>query len=513
MDSYSLQPQNQNRNSFGPSVQPYLPKPDHGKRNRIILVCALAAVVLLAVILGVSYTHSAGYRVKKGFLRLAREAEALQNPMYEKLGMEELYRMLYTEGAQADTKLNATIDTFLGEVTLGMDTDYVKDRREKKLSSTTSFSVRNYEFGHLDVYADKDNICFSVPELFLEDLYLENENVLSQYNRSMWADDWLFGEAQGDDFSIDLFSSPWYLKDEGGVGKAFLKRYAGELESCRRNMKLEKAGNGLYRLRLEGSSFNYLVWRMISDYLNDNMNVPGSYREDMLGFLSYFDAASGPEEISLLLEMDSADRIGSIRLEQPLSLGRGGVRIDGDVYFLGGKNSLEKMQGRIFFDRKDGQEIREQEIVWQVVRTLEQGEYQMESEIKYSFLRDGKKETLKLEGDCAYDGPKNRFETKAAVRLQGGEYAVEASGDFSHIRQGEGFELELDEFNFLIDGEQTLRIKGEVRLSPLSGRRVKQIAEPRKAIFAMKEEDWVGILEKIDRAYGYLWDMASDYLW
>lgn len=512
MNDFQIQPQMPPTNSFGPPVQPYLPRPDHKKRNLIILFCVLAAVVIIAFAGWFSYTRSAGYRIGKGFMRLAKEEAVLKNPMDEKLGMEALCRMFYTQGAQTDAKLDVTFDTFLGEFTLGVDTDYAKDMERKELSSSTALSIMNYEFGHLDVYADRENFCFSVPELFLEDLYLENENVLAQYNRSMWADDWLFGEARDDDFSIDLFSAPWYFRDEEGAGKAFLKRYAGEIESCRRNMKMEKAGDGLYRIRMEGSTFNDLVWRILSDYLNDNINIPGSYREDMLGFMSYFDKASGPEEICLLVEMGKADRIESIRLEHPLTLGRGAVRIDGDVYFLGSKNSLERMQGRIAFDNKNDETYREQEIVWQIVRSLEEGEYQMESEAKYSVLKDDNKQTAKLEGDFSYDGPKNSFRAKASLDMQDTDFRLEASGDFSHIRKGESFKLEFDEIRSLTDGEQTMLVRGEIDLAPLS-RQVKQIVEPKTAFFSMGEDDWSRILERIDREYGYLLEMAADYLY
>lgn len=508
MDNFQIQPQMPPARRLGPSMQPYLPKPDHRKRNLIILFCVLAAIMLTVLIGWISYTHSAGYRVRKGFLRLVKEAEALKNPMEEKLGSEALGRMLFTEGGEMNTKLDVTFDTFLGELTLGVDTDYAKDRRQKEMSSSTVLSVMNYELGHLDVYADEDNVCFSIPELFLEDLYLENENVLAQYNRSIWAQDWLFGEAEGDDFSVDLFSSSWIFEDEKGVGEALLTRYAGEIESCRRHMIIEKAGKDLYRVSIDGMYFNNLIRQILYDCMDSDMPV----REDIMGLLAYYDIVSGPDEIGFLLEIDRENRIESIRLEHQLSLCNGMIHIDGDIYFLGGGNSLEKMQGRIAFDNKDGEGTREQEMVWQMVRSLEQGEYRMESEANYSFIKDGKKETMKLDWDLSYDGPKNGFETKAAVRMQEGEFELEASGDFSHIKRGEGFDLELDEVNLLLDGEQALKISGEISLSPLSGR-VEQIARPKTAFFAMTESHWGKILEKIDKEYGYLWEAAMEYLW
>lgn len=441
-------------------------------------------------------------------MRLTKEAQALRNPMEEKLGSEALCRMLFTEGSQVDTKLNVTFDSYFGEVTVGVDTVYAKDRRDKEMSASTAVSIRNYELGHVDIYADRENVCFSIPELFLEDLYLENENVLAQYNRSMWADDWMFGEAQGDDFTIDLFSQPWFFEDEDGVGKAFLNRYAGEIEACRRHMMMETAGQDTYRISFDGLYFNELIRQILYDYVD--ASVFG--REDIMGILSYFDVVSGPEKISFLLEMDGADRIGCIRLEKPLSLCKGAMHLDGDIYFLGGENSLEKMQGRLFFENKAGEKPREDEILWQVVRSLEQGEYRMESEAKYSFLNDGKKETMKLGWDLSYNAPKNSFASKANARLQGDEIALEASGDFSHIEKGESFDLDLDEVILQIDGEEALKIRGKIELAPLS-RRVERIAKPKTAFFDMDGEEWIEILEKIDREYGYLWEAAMDYLW
>ena len=508
MNNYQIQPQMPPARSFGPLMQPYLPQPDHRKRNRIILISVIAAITLLAAILWFSYTHSASYRIRRGFMRLAKEAQALRNPMEEKLGSEALCRMLFTEGSQVDTKLNVTFDSYFGEVTVGVDTVYAKDRRDKEMSASTAVSIRNYELGHVDIYADRENVCFSIPELFLEDLYLENENVLAQYNRSMWADDWMFGEAQGDDFTIDLFSQPWFFEDEDGVGKAFLNRYAGEIEACRRHMMMEAAGQDTYRISFDGLYFNELIRQILYDYVD--ASVFG--REDIMGILSYFDVVSGPEKISFLLEMDGADRIECIRLEKPLSLCKGAMHLDGDIYFLGGENSLEKMQGRLFFDNKAGEKPREDEILWQVVRSLEQGEYRMESEAKYSFLNDGKKETMKLGWDLSYNAPKNSFASKANARFQGDEIALEASGDFSHIEKGERFDLDLDEVILQIDGEEALKIRGKIELAPLS-RRVERIAKPKTAFFDMDGEEWIEILEKIDREYGYLWEAAMDYLW
>lgn len=70
------------------------------------------------------------------------------------------------------------------------------------MSADTSLSVMNYEFAHLNLYADEEALCFSIPELFLENMYIENEDVVSQYNSSIWTD--VTGYSDMEDFSFDF---------------------------------------------------------------------------------------------------------------------------------------------------------------------------------------------------------------------------------------------------------------------------------------------------------------------
>ena len=86
MNDFQIQPQMPPARRLGPAVQPYLPQRDHRKRNLIILICVIVAVTLITGILWFSYTHSASYRIQKGFVKLFREEAALKNPMNEKLG-------------------------------------------------------------------------------------------------------------------------------------------------------------------------------------------------------------------------------------------------------------------------------------------------------------------------------------------------------------------------------------------------------------------------------------------
>lgn len=508
MDSYSLQPQNQNRNTFGPPAQLYLPPKNHKKTALIVILCV--AAVLLAVILGgwFTYVHSAAYKIEKGFLNLMRESEEMKNPLAEKLGADQIRQMLVEEGAHLDTKMNVTTDTFLGQITLGVDTDCEVDRQEKEMAASTSVSVMNYELGSLELYGDEENLCFSIPELYLENVYIENENVLDQYNHSMWVD--LFGKAEGDDFSIDLFPDAWLFGDEEGVGSAFLKEYADEIAECRRHMTMEKAGKDLYRVSFDELYFNELVRQFLYDYVDFSK----AGREEVMGILSYFDVISGADKISFLLEINGANRIESIRVEEPLSLCEGRIKVSGDIYFLGEERSIEKMQGMLTVRSEQQEEKKETEIVWQTTQSLELDDYQVESDIKCGITENGETRNVRLGCELECDGRKNSFDGELSVKDTTDDFEVvlQASGGFSHINKGESFDLELDELLLSADNEELLLIRGEAGLSPLK-RRVRENVKAKTAFFELSEQEWNKIFDRVYRDYEYLLESMYSMYW
>lgn len=508
MDSYSLQPQNQNSNTFGPPAQLYLPPKNHKKTALIVILCV--AAVFLAGILGgcVYHMHSPAYKIEKGILNLMREAEELKNPLTEKLGADQIRRMLAEEGAHLDTRMNVTTDTFLGQVTLGVDTDCEVDRREKEIAASAGVSVMNYDLANLELYGDEEKLCFSIPELYLENVYIENENVVDQYNHSLWAE--LFGKAEGDDFSIDLFPDAWLFGDEEGVGKAFLKEYADEIEECRRHMTMEKAGEELYRVSFDEMYFNELVRQFLYDYVDYSK----AGREDAMGILSYFDVVSGADEISFILEINRANRIESIRVEEPLSLCDGRIQVDGDIYFLGGERSIEKLQGMFTVKRKQGEERKETEIVWQATQSLELDDYQMEADVKCAFTEDGETQNLRLGCELGCDGRKNSFDGEFTVKDMEDDFELvwQASGGFSHVKKGESFDMELDELTLSVEDEEVWLVRGEIGLSPLK-RRVRQNVKAKTAFFELSEREWDKILNRVYKDYEYLLESMYGMYW
>lgn len=508
MDNFGMQPPMPVKKTLGPPAQLYLPPKDNKKKTIIIVLCVCAAV--LAVILGgwLRHIYSPAYRVQRGLLNLAREAEEMKNPLTEKAGIGAVRQMMAKEGYSADSKLNVTVETgdyYLGEITLGVDTECDKDMVRKEMAASTTLSMMNYEFGHMEVYGDDENFCFSVPELLLEDMYIKNEDVTSQYNDSVWRD--LFGDMFfiydeerriGLRYSIDLFNDKWIFADEDGVVSAFLEKYASEVEECRRHMTIEKAGTDLYRVSFDPLYFNELVREVLYDYLSYNM----AGREQVLGMVSDFDIIAN-EDISFLFEINRENRIESIRIEEPLSLCQGDLQISGDVYFLGAERSIDKIQGKIGIKTEQEEETSEEEVTWQVMQSLVSDEYRAESNIRYSISQNGEKQNLGLDIDLGCDGRKDSFETDISCKTPFGVLDLTAEGGLSHIQKGESFDLELDEVQLLVDDEELLLIRGEVGVEPLS-RRVKQNVKPKTAFFALSEDDWYTWMGDVLDEYDYL---------
>lgn len=500
MDSFGMQPPTPVKKTLGPPAQLYLPPKDNKKKTRIIILCVCAAI--LALILGgwIHHLHSPAYRVQRGMLNLAREMGEMKNPLVEKAGAGAIRKMMAEEGFSADTKLNLTFDTgsnYLGELTLGVDTECEKDVKGKEMSSSTTLSLMNYEFGHVEMYGDRENFCFSCPEFLLEDLYIENENVLEQYNHSMWA--MVFGEVEGDDFSIDLFADQWLFADEEGVASAFFREYAREIEECRRHMTIEKAGQDLYRVSFDNLYFNELVRQVLYDYVDFSM----AGRGEAMGMLSYFDVISNEKDISFLFEISRDNRIENIRIEKPLSLCQGKIQISGDIYFLGTERSIDKIQGKIEIKNDLEEKAEEVELTWQVLQSLVSEEYQMESDVRCSMTRNGEKQNMGFDIDLGCDGRKNSFETEIVFKSPVGELELFAEGELSHIQKGESFDLDLDEVVLSMDDEELLLIRGEIGVKPLV-RRVKQNVKPKTAFFALSEDDWYDWIDEMIDEYDYL---------
>lgn len=196
------------------------------------------------------------------------------------------------------------------------------------------------------------------------------------------------------------------------------------------------------------------------------------------------------------------------------SLCDGRIRIDGDIYFLGGKRSIEKMQGMLTVKSGQQEERRETEVVWQTTQSLELDDYRMESDIKCGITENGETRNVRLGCELECDGRKNSFDGEVTLKdvEDDFELAWQASGGFSHITKGESFDMEIDELTFSVEDEELWLVRGDVGLSPLK-RRVRQNVKAKTAFFELSEREWDKIIEKVYRDYEYLLESMYGMYW
>lgn len=500
-------------NMDGPMTQAYnpsgsgngsipLPQIPQGNKNgpavKIIAGVVCAFVVILAIAVGIAgYLRSRpSYKIAKGFQNLGREISQTKNPLLEKIGYEQLLSMMRKEGGHVDSSLDFSIEIpMLGSTTLGIDTDFYKDMQAKELNADTSLSMMNYDFAHLDIYADEDVFCFSIPELFMEDLYINNENVVSQFNQSVLADNGYTDDME--DFSIDLFSG----EDERTAldilrdYEAVYERFEDDLNACKEGMKIEKAGKHLYRMTFPAKETN----RLFKNFAQSYGDVYGM-EEDMDLFLEYDEVIS--EDVSLLFEISGRNRIESIMIENPVAMLDGNLMVEAEIFFIGEERSTDKIQGKISASADDNGE---REILWQIQQTGLEHVYQFDMDIKLS--EDGNTVgKMKLTADC--NAQQDQFDAAFVMEDEDTDMEITVEGNIDDIIKGEKLNVSLDHVIFSMDDEELFRITGDVLVEPLKDE-VKRTVDAKTAFFEMTYEDWFAIIEQIDDAYGSI----LDYLW
>lgn len=492
--NYQYGPYNSQSNMNGQQFQPYNPQGQKKGAAKIVIAAACVCVVMIAGAVGaLAYFRSTpAYKISKGFQNIGKEIDQIRNPMVEKIGSDDLLLMMEEDGYHMDTKLDFTMDLpMMGDTTLGIDTDFYKDMQAKELNADTSLSMFNYDFAHLNIYANDEVFCFSVPELFMEDMYIDNENVVSQFNDSILADFSSISDAE--EFSIDFFPDKderITMRDWKSFSTAFEKTES-DLAACKDAMTLEKVEKGLYRVTFPQKEMNRLVKNYMQEY---------SEFYEMTGDVDYFDDYDNwiTSDVSILFEISSGNRIESIMLEEPVNMLDGDAAVTGEIFFIGENRSIDKIQGKISVDGVDGET---REIICQVVQDVADDDYQVNVDVKYSDgYSDGR---IKYVMDC--DAVNDKFEMTLSVKDDIDSLGVVLEGGWDDIVKGERVKFELDKLTFSMDDEELFKVRGDIEIEPIKDK-IEPSVEPKTAFFEMTMSDWEDIIYELDNEYGSLLD-------
>lgn len=501
-DPYYHNPYQPQDNSGVQMVQPYNP-PEKRKGNgvKIAVGVACALVVLIGIGVGVLayYRSTPSYKVNKGLQNLAKEFVQTKNPLVEKIGIADILLMMQEEGSHVETKLNVPVDVpMFGETTIGVDTDFYKDVPGKELSADTSISVMNWDFAHLNIYANDEVFCFSIPELFMEDMYIENENVVSQYNDSIFGDVY---PSDMEDFSINLFpdaDESISMRDLENMSAA-MEDFEDDFNALRDGMTIEKVEKGLYRVTFPVNETDRLL-----KHLMENSAKLYNEEEFLQELKEYKKLIAS--DVSLLFEIDSQNRIGSIMLESPLEILDGKVSFEGELFFLGKTRSIDMIQGKIVIN---GVNDRSGEVVWQVQMTSDDTVYRVDMDLKWA----EEEETLgKMKFVVNCDAVNDEFEMTFSSKDDTDDMEFVLEGSVDDIVKGESVEFNLDQAAVRVDGEELLKVTGNISIEPLT-KAVKPSVEPETAFFEMTNADWMVILYRLNDEYGGILESLLGYLW
>lgn len=486
-----------------PPVQPYNPngqKKGIGVKLAVGIACVV--VLLVAVCVGVlAYSRNTpSYKVRKGIENLGKELVAIKNPLTEKLGLSDIILMMQEDGGHVDTKLDFTIelpifgDTTI-DTTMGIDTDFYKDMHAKELSADTSLSVMNIEFAHLNIYANDEVFCFSLPELFIEDMYIENENVISQYNNSILAGG---SELDMEDFSINLFpdeNAGIKMRDWRNLSTA-LGGFEKDFSAFQDAMTVEKVEKGLYRVSYPAKETDRMLKSLLENYgklsgTEEELDVWKEYKTLVLS------------DVNLLFEIDNNNRIDSIMLENPLEVLDGEASFEAEVFFLGEERSVDKVQGKFVGNGLDG---KTREAIWQVQEVCDDDAYDVDVDIK---LTEEDKTIGKLKFVMNCDAVKEKVGITCSFKDEDSEMDIVLKSSIDDYDKGESIEIDLDEITVSFisddDNESSFKISGDILVEPLQGK-IEPSVEPETAFFEMSLYDWMDIVKELSDAYGGILD-------
>lgn len=499
---YNHNPYQPQDNYGAPSMPPVQPYNPHGKKKGVGVKIAIGIGCAIVVLIGIGigalayYRSTPSYKISKAMLNLAEEIEQSSNPLTEKIDMDDILLMMQEDGGHVETKLDFTVDVpYVGETTLGVDTDFYKDVGAKELSADTAVSVMNYDFAHLSIYANDEVFCFSVPELFMENMYIENENVVSQYNDSVLA---MGYPADMEDFSIELFPDEderVSFRDLRSTA-ALLDSFEADLDACRESMTIEKVETGLYRVTFPARETDRLIKSILESYskLYGAEEQLDDWKEYKTLVLS---------DVSLLLEISGDNHIESIVLEEPLEVLDGEASFEGELFFMGETRSIDMLQGKIKADGVDG---KEREVLWQFQQTVGDETYQMDMDLR---AEEEAETVFKMKFVADFDARKDDFEMTYSLKDEENDVEFVLAGSIDDFARGESVEIDLDEAALRLNGERLFKISGDIDIEPLKGA-IKSSVKPKTAFFEMSWSEWFDIIDRLEDEYGGL---LNSFLW
>ena len=268
----------------------------------IAAVCIVAVVAVVVVIAKVYFGENRA--LVKGLQNLAAEVQERQ----------ELTEQNKTGAVNAETSFNVSVEDL--PVTLGIDTQILRDSEARKLRASTAVSVMNMNLAKVEFYGEEETLAVAVPTIWEQNFVFDTKQIDRQYNNSLLAEKW--GRLDGlPEISFDLFAErerlPW-------------KELVIHCQEILKDLEIERIEEKIAVNIPEKDNKQY----QCSQY---RVVMPVEEIKGMEWDVS-------DENMILLLSIDENDRIVQISLEEPLLLPAEG-ELTGSISFVGEDRSID----------------------------------------------------------------------------------------------------------------------------------------------------------------------------
>ncbi len=267
----------------------------------IAAVCIAAVVAVIIVVAKVYFSENRA--LVKGLQNLAAELQERQ----------ELTKQNETGAVNAETTFNVNIEDL--PVTLGIDTQILRDIESRKLRASTEVSVMNMNLGKIEIYGEDETLAVAVPTIWEQNFVFDTKQIDRQYNDSLLAEKW--GRLDGiPEISLDLFAErermPWQELVTHCL--EILKDLEIERIEEKTAVNIPEKDNKQYQCS------QYRVVLPVTEIRGIEWDV-------------------SDENMILLLSIDENGRIVQISLVEPLLLSEG--ELTGSISFVGEDRSID----------------------------------------------------------------------------------------------------------------------------------------------------------------------------
>ena len=264
----------------------------------IAAVCIVAVAAVVVVIAKVYFSENRA--LVKGLQNLAAE-------------VQELTAQNKTGAVNAETSFNVSSEDL--PVTLGIDTQILRDVEARKLRASTAVSVMNMNLAKAEIYGEDETLAVTVPTIWEQNFVFDTKQIDRQYNDSLLAEK--LGRIDGlPEISLDLFAErerlPW-------------KELLAHCQEILKDLEIERIEEKIAVNIPEKDNKQYQCsqYRVVMPVTEIN----GMERD------------VSDENMILLLSIDENDRIVQISLDEPLLLPEG--ELTGSISFVGEGRSID----------------------------------------------------------------------------------------------------------------------------------------------------------------------------